>query len=80
MKEIRFRIPKLLHRAWSFFEDWANVPIGHWRGWSFVRIDALIAFGAVFNFAYGYYFGGWLGAIQVEASYIFVLTMVWFFF
>ena len=45
-----------------------------------VRIDALLAFGLLLNFSYGYFYAQWLGALQACAGYILVVTCVWFFF
>ena len=77
---MNIRIPARVSAWIDAFQDWASVSIYRWRGWTFRRIDPLIALAFVFCVSWHGYDGGWIGAATGGTMFVFVaLCAAWFF-
>ena len=74
---MQIKIPMTLVRAADRLGDWLNVPLCRIE---IRRIDPLLVLGGVLAIAYGYWTGGWWGALGGLLMYILGgMVGLWFF-
>jgi hypothetical protein len=73
---MKLRIPRRFATAWDAFCDWANMTVSG----PFRRIDLIFVWFFFVALGWGYWTGGWIGALTSGVFYIFMaLCALWLF-